>query len=307
MALAALGSFTLAAGQGPKRADGDHTPITNSIGMKLALVPSGEFQMGSNESAEATAAFFNRIYGKRILQAFMFNDEHPQHRVRISRPFYLGVCVVTRGQFRQFVADTNYRTTAETGKLGAVGWNSQENRFEFGKEYSWRNAGFEQTDTHPVVNVSWDDATEFCKWLGKKERRTYQLPTEAQWEYGCRAGSTTRYFFGDDEKQLEEYAWYGKNSGLKTHPVGEKKPNTWGLYDIEGNVGQWCQDWYDGNYYARSPSDDPKGPATGSDRVLRGSSYYGFNWDCYSARRSHWQNFPGSTIGFRVCLVPVDK
>jgi formylglycine-generating enzyme required for sulfatase activity len=157
--------------------------ITNSIGMKLTLIPSGEFMMGSKESAEETAAFFRKTYAEDAKPADFFMDEHPQHRVRITKPFYLGTYHVTRGQFRQFVASTAYKTDFE---------NADENYLEFNGKDSWRNAGFEQTDEHPVVNVSWNDAVAFCKWLSKKESKTYRLPTEAEWEYSCRAGMTTR-------------------------------------------------------------------------------------------------------------------
>ena len=178
--------------------------ITNSIGMKLTLVPSGEFMMGSKESAEETAAFFNKTYGEQSsARQISFKHEHPQHRVRITRPFYLGTYHVTRGQFRQFVADTGYKTDAEKGeKPGAFGWDPDKKEFGFNEKYSWRNAGFEQTDEHPVVNVSWNDAVAFCKWLSRKEGKTYRLPTEAEWEYACRAGTTTRYYSGDDPETL---------------------------------------------------------------------------------------------------------
>ena len=139
--------------------------------MKLTLVPSGEFMMGSKESAEETAAFFNKTYGEDS-ESRSFKDEHPQHRVRITKPFYLGTYHVTRGQFRQFVADTGYKTDAEKGeKPGACGWNPDKKEFDFNEKYSWRNAGFEQTDEHPVVNVSWNDAVAFCKWLSRRKAR----------------------------------------------------------------------------------------------------------------------------------------
>jgi formylglycine-generating enzyme required for sulfatase activity len=176
--------------------------ITNSIGMKLTLVPSGEFQMGSAESAEDTAEFFNKTYGLN-LKADHLKDEYPQHRVRITKPFYLGTYDVTRGQFRQFVADTSYKTEAEKGREpGAYGWDPDKKEFGFNAKYSWRYAGFEQTDEHPVVCVSWNDAVAFCHWLSKKESKAYRLPTEAEWEYACRAGTTTRYWSGDDPETL---------------------------------------------------------------------------------------------------------
>ena len=172
--------------------------------------------------------------------------------MEITRPFYLGATNVTVGQFRQFVDEAGYQ----------VG------------DGRWRNPGFDQTDQHPVVFVSWNNAVDFCNWLSKKEGKAYRLPTEAEWEYSCRAGKAgSRYCFGDDEAQLEDYAWYNKNSGGGTHPVGKKKPNDWGLYDMHGNAWGWCQDNYDPNYYKTSPPKDPPGPGAGGGRVARGGSW----------------------------------
>ena len=135
----------------------------------------------------------------------------------------------------------------------------------------------------------------------------FRLPTEAQWEYACRAGSTTRYCCGNDGAQLGEYAWYNANSGYKTNPVGEKKPNAWGLYDMHGNVWEWCQDWCNGWYYAKSPLDDPTGPTTGSDRVLRGGGWDSGARRCRSAYRYDFA--PGDRsyfLGLRVSLVAAE-
>ena len=182
--------------EGPKKATAD---LGGGVKLELTLIPASEFKMGSGESAEDTAAFFNKTYGMDSLTADTFKNEHPQHRVRITKPFYLGTYHITRGQFRQFVADTGYKTDAEKGEnRGAYGWDADKKAFGFNAKYSWRNASFEQTDEHPVVNVSWNDAVAFCKWLSKKEGKTYRLPTEAEWEYACRAGTTTRYSSGDD-------------------------------------------------------------------------------------------------------------
>ena len=137
----------------------------------------------------------------------------------------------------------------------------------------------------------------------------FRLPTEAQWEYACRAGSTTKYCFGDDETTLGDYAWYSANSDSKTHPVGQKKPNAWGLYDMHGNVWEWCQDWYDSGYYAKSPEDDPTGPATGPCRVIRGGGWgSGVAGGCRSAgRRYTGPGHRSEDLGFRVSRVPADK
>ena len=298
--LTALGSLTVATAQESKEAGGEKQitiDLGGSVKLKLVLIPAGEFKMGSGESAEDTAAFFNKTYGEDLLKADFFKDEHPQHRVRITKPFYLGTYHVTRGQFRQFVADTGYKTDAEKGeKPGAWGWNPDKKEFGFNEKYSWRNAGFEQTDEHPVVNVSWNDAVAFCKWLSSKEGKTYRLPTEAEWEYACRAGTTTRYYSGDDPETLAKvgnvadaaakakfpdwkYTIKANDGYVFTAPVGKFKPNAFGLYDMHGNAWQWCADWYGAEYYAASPADDPTGPDSGNGRVLRGGSWdYGPNY-----------------------------
>ncbi|MEI8375737.1 MAG: SUMF1/EgtB/PvdO family nonheme iron enzyme [Planctomycetota bacterium] len=265
--------------------------LGNEMKLKLTLIPAGEFKMGSGESAEATAAFFNKTYDTDILKADSFKDEHPQHRVRITKPFYLGTYHVTRGQFRQFVTDTGYKTDAEkgVGGKGAFGWNPDEKKFALNEKYSWQNAGFEQTDEHPVVNVSWNDAVAFCEWLSKKEGKTYRLPTEAEWEYACRAGTTTRYSSGDDPETLAKVgnvadatfkakfpdflAIKASDGYVFTSPVSSFQPNAFGLYDMHGNAWQWCSDWYGAEYYAKSLADDPNGPDSGDSRVLRGGSW----------------------------------
>ena len=213
--------------------------ITNSIGMKLTLIPAGTFLMGSPDSDKNA-----------------HDDEKPQHRVRITRPFYLGVYEVTRGQFRRFVDDSGYQTEAEKDGKGGCGWNEDAKKFEQNPRYTWLNPGFEQTDLHPVVNVSWNDAVAFAEWLGRKEGRTYRLPTEAEWEYACRAGTTTLYFPGDDAEALAEvgnvadatarekypdwtYAIAVRDGFVYTAPVGRYRLNAWGLHDMHGNVWEW--------------------------------------------------------------------
>jgi formylglycine-generating enzyme required for sulfatase activity len=172
-------------------------------------------------------------------------NEGPQHEVVISKPFYMGVTEVTQAQY-EAVMGTN-----PSNFKGA---------------------------TNPVETVSWDDATEFCKKLSEKTRQAVRLPTEAEWEYACRAGTATAFSFGDSDSALGDYAWYTSNSGSTTHPVGQKKPNSWDLYDMHGNVEEWCADWW--GPYPKGPVTDPSGPATASGaRVLRGGSWYNFDSD----------------------------
>ena len=269
--------------------------LTNSIGMKLKLIPAGEFQMGSGKSAEEIARLFDS-------KAEYHKDEHPQHRVRITKPFYMGVHEVTVGQFHEFVRAEGYKTESERDGEGGYGWNKAEGKFE-GRDpkYNWRNTGFSQDDSHPVVNVTWNDAVAFCKWLSGKEGKQYRLPTEAEWEYACRAGTTTMYYCGDDpeglarvgnvadgtaRRQFSEWTTISADDGhVFTAPVGQFRANDFGLYDMHGNVYEWCQDWYGEQYYAISPSADPKGASSGSSRVLRGGSWNYVAGYCRSANR----------------------
>ena len=326
-ALAALGTVTFAMAQERKQVGGGQKQITNSIGMKLTLIPAGGFKMGSSESARQTATFFIENYDAIFLPSLpgvdglprlpeVFDDEHPQHRVRITKPFYLGTYHVTRGQFRRFVNDSGYKTDAENGfEPGAAGWYPAKSKVALNKDYSWRNAGFQQTDEHPVVCVSWNDAVAFCQWLSKKEGKTYRLPTEAEWEYACRAGTTTRYYSGNDPETLAKVAnvadatfragFPGFNVTLTlikasdgyvyTSPVGHFKPNAFGLYDMHGNAWQLCADWFDTDYYGRSPVDDPKGPDNGEHRVSRGGSWFSGPQDARSAARNRASRYSGTT------------
>jgi formylglycine-generating enzyme required for sulfatase activity len=195
--------------------------------------------------------------------------ESPQHQVRITRGFYIGAHEVTQEQYAKVMGKNPSK------RLGA------------------RN---------PVERVSWDDAVEFCARLSK-EGCTYRLPTEAEWEYACRSGSTAAYCSGDDPRELEKYAWYESNSGEQTHEVGVKQPNAWGLYDVHGNVWEWCQDWY--GDYARGPIEDPVGPTSGTYRVVRGGSWFDYPVPlrCASRGRDSPSNRPDDH-GFRVVCAP---
>ncbi|MCI5122008.1 MAG: formylglycine-generating enzyme family protein [Candidatus Electrothrix sp. AUS4] len=161
----------------------------------------------------------------------------------------------------------------------------------------------------PVINVSWQDAVDYCQWLSLETGQTYRLPTEAEWEYACRAGSESAYCFGDDEKLLGEYAWYDKNSDRKTHPVGEKKANVWGLHDMHGNVWEWCADWYSGKYYEECQKQgmvkNPQGPSKPDEyRVIRGGSWFLEAQYCRSAYRSRLgPDIRNGDIGFRCARV----
>ena len=228
--------------------------------LDLVDIPAGSFTMGSPENEAGR------------------DDDENQVQVRITKPFRMGRTVVTQGQWREVV----------------------------GTE-PWRYAGLDEEscgDDFPAVYVSWDDAVLFCQTLTDLERemgrltatQSYRLPTEAEWEYACRAGTTTAYTFG-----LKQYGWYRDNSGGRLHRVAEKKPNPWGLFDMHGNVWEWCADWHDATL---AGGDDPVGPAAGSRRVCRGGNWHYGGSACRSASRG--SNDPRNSVhskGFRVVVL----
>ena len=206
----------------------------------------------------------------------------------ITRPFYIGTFEVRLSDFHQFIDATSYKTDAE--------------RLPEPKPFStWRDPDRAQTKDYPVVLVTYGDVLTFCQWLSTKESRTYRLPTEAEWEYACRAGSNTAYYFGDDAGRIGDMVnvlnptaeAIGRRPGVTfrdtfagTSPVGQFPPNSFGLHDLHGDVWEWCQDWYSQSYYSQSPSHDPLGPADGSHRVRRGGGCWDYEFVfCRSATR----------------------
>jgi WD40 repeat protein/formylglycine-generating enzyme required for sulfatase activity len=270
---------------------------TNSIGMKLRLIPSGKFMMGSSKEE---IEFSLKLNADDWVKDFL-PGEGPQHEVEITQPFYLGQTEVTVEQFRRFVKATGYKTQAER-EGGSYRFVNRKK--ELDENTNWLNPGFVQTDDHPVVCVSWHDAAEFCNWLSKQEGKNYRLPTEAEWEYGCRAGSKGLWSFGGYNAQLLNYARFGSNSQGHTWPVAGLKENAWSLHDMHGNAWEWCQDVYDANYYKTGPAKDPPGSDAGADRVLRGGSFTDPPVPCRSAFRLHHKPSERTlNIGFRVALV----
>jgi formylglycine-generating enzyme required for sulfatase activity len=278
----------------------------NGQGQKLMLIKPGEFLMGSPDS-----------------DVYALDDEKPQHKVRLTKPFYMATTTITVGQFKVFVKDSGFKTDAEKNG-GPFRTVTPGGKLEKGAaRQSWQNTGLELTDEHPVVNVSQNDAIAYCKWLGDKEGRAYRLPTEAEWEYACRAGTMTRWHNGDDEENVAEvvanlavgysspdgFKKYARQNARKTTnlgyltlaPVAQFKPNGWGLYDMHGNVWQWCSDVYGAEYYKNSPAEDPSGPGSGEMRIVRGGAWSGTPAQCRSANRCGLD--PRSTslwLGFRV-------
>lgn len=258
--------------------------VINSIGMKLAPIPAGKFLMGSPDSDKDAR-----------------EDEKPQHKVRITRPFHIGVYEVTQGEYEKVMGvKGSFFSPTGHGKSRVQGMNAA--RF-------------------PAEQVRWHDAVEFCRRLSelpaeKQARRAYRLPTESEWEFACRAGTTTAFCYGDSLSSTQanfngNFPFGGAAKGpflTRTTEVGSYAPNAFGLYDMHGNVWEWCLDWYGLNYYRESPTDDPQGPKTGASRVIRGGEWYGDARDCRSAFR--YADVPDGifyVMGFRVVMVPADS
>jgi len=252
--------------------------MTNAIGMKLVLIPPGEFEMGSANG-----------------QA----NEKPAHEVSITRPFYLGKYKVTVAQFRQFVEATKYQTEPEKYNNG---WAFAGGTWGPVAGVNWRSPNVSQQEDHPVSVVAWKDVEEFCAWASKQTGSRVYLPTEAQWEYACRAGTTTRFNTGDSDEDLYQAGWTIHDSGLRKHPVGQKKPNAWALYDMHGNVFEMIQDYFSADYYAESPIADPEGSPKGHDRMIRGGGLGNAPDECSSAARHPIEPQAATGNGFRVAV-----
>jgi len=261
----------------------------------MVSIPEGTFQMGST----------------------LNSNEQPLHNITLSS-FYIGKYEVTNTDYCEFLNSQGNQTEG-----GGIWINLTGDAYQgiTGNGPYSVIAGYEN---RPVVYVSWYGAIAYCNWLSTRHGLTscygpinnrgndpsvwrtkngYRLPTEAEWEYACRAGSNTSYYWGDSIN--DSYCWYNNNSVNQIHTVGQKRQNTWGIFDISGNVWEWCNDWYDANYYSQSPSNNPVGPVSGSNRVYRGGGWHNSADCCRSAIRYNiTPDYHGIALGFRLCRTP---
>ena len=300
----------------------DDKRYVNSIGMCFVHIPAGEFTMGSPETEP------------------MRGSDEALHRVRISRSFLLCIHEVRVRDFAAFVQATNYQTSVELRPLDPKRYNNFKWLDEQSGRITWRNPGFPQTEKHPVVHVTWSDADTFCRWLSTKEKRHYQLPSEAQWEYACRAGMRNTYPGGNNPENVRSranvgdylyarhienakrltgftvnwYDWFPLDDGYTyTAPVGRYLPNGFGLYDMTGNVAEFCRDYLHTDAYRKSPRDDPDFSSNPdpnpvlSDRplhVVRGGSFLSCPPHARIANRAaDVLDSAGPSLGFRVMIV----
>ncbi|MCE9603303.1 MAG: SUMF1/EgtB/PvdO family nonheme iron enzyme [Planctomycetia bacterium] len=265
----------------------------NSAGQTMILIPPGEFLMGStDEQVEAALKVAEKIKAPSGAIRLVEKAERPQHKVVITKPLLMSVTEVTIGQFKKFSA-TGYVTEAEKAEAVA---KAAPPPVEAGQPppkpiQTYLDPGYVASDDLPAAFITWNDATAYCQWLSTHEKATYRLPTEAEWEYACRAGTTTQYNFGDDYNDLSKYSWHDKNAGGKAHPVGTLLPNNFGLFDMQGNLCEWCEDYFDEKSYSVSALNDPHGPAVGFLRVIRGAYWTSPAFYCRSAYRLNYSPY----------------
>ena len=311
--------LTACAWRGP-----DDASFVNTLGMAFVRIPAGQFNMGSAVPVDMLRA----LYPETALQRLQdLADEAPVHNVRITQAFYMARHEVTVGQFSAFLQRSGHVPESSADGTGGYGYNpaydpktsARGDAFEGrSTRYSWRNPGFAQSTEHPVVNVSWNDAQALARWLSQAEGRRYRLPTEAEWEYACRAGEPdphpapaslrgTANVFDRDAAvhwpQWERQAFPFHDGFAFTAPVGALAPNAFGVYDMLGNVWEWAGDWYGEDYYAHAPDRDPQGPVDGEIKVRRGGSWH--TWPLYA--RCTYRNWNTPTtrytlVGIRLVM-----
>ncbi|MEI7685809.1 MAG: bifunctional serine/threonine-protein kinase/formylglycine-generating enzyme family protein [Planctomycetota bacterium] len=276
--------------------------ITNRIGMKLRFVPPGTMPLGT-PAGQIDERLGQLVPGSDTWQWLRRQGrlEWPRHRVTLTQPYYLGATEVTVEQFRTFVEATKYQTTAEADGLGGV--SSAKGAPRQSPRLTWRSPGYDLAETHPVVQVSFADAQAFCQWLSQYDGRTYELPTEAQWEFAARSGGTERWFWGDRPDAVRDYVAVDARYGPQA--VARKQPNAFGLYDTAGNVAEWCSDWFEADEPPAANARDPKGPERGAGHAVRGGAFLQPLPDsAASAARLAPPDAPQDFIGFRV-LAPI--
>jgi sulfatase modifying factor 1 len=314
--------------------------LRDGAGFTLRLLDAGRYERGEPESAPG--------FGKDHSDFNSAEDDRPVHAVVLTKPFYLATTEVTVAQFRKFVTATGYKTSAEQAERGASGWDPQPapglpkqylGTFRDGGGFHWQNPGFPQLETHPVTCVSYADTQAYCQWLSQQEKAKYRLPTEAEWEYAARAGTTGWFSFGNTYRgEIHKHANIGNvelekafpervrrqwlidiardpaDQHVFTAPVGSYQPNPWGISDLYGNVWEWCEDRYLDTAYAayqrggyqtlRKRAIDPIQQEAGGDgdwRVIRGGSWFNAPIQCRSSVRGYFEAVDSASyLGFRV-------
>lgn len=266
----------------------------NPQGMTFRLIPPGSFTMGTD--AAETNAMVRELSPDEAgeFEKFAIHSSAPRHQVKLTLPFYLAAHEVTLGQFKAFVEATGYQSTLENLEPPHFTWQTMDTG--------------EEAQNQPVIGISWEDAQAYCRWLSQQNKMTYQLPTEAQWEFACRSGSDQRWSFGDDTIHLDKYVVCDLSHDDPPADVGSKQPNSFGLYDMHGNADEWCLDWHSAIFYLQPSQPNPAWLTTGSDpasgRVVRGGNWLQKPlWTRSATRNYDFPNVPARHHGFRVAII----